>query len=83
MPVSSVYILKFDVDGGNSEPWGFIDGDVAVYFFSTNIGAALLDHLLNVVIVRMIRGFIGGFTILLVAIQYSQVSQSRRFKEAW
>ena len=33
MPVSSVYILKFDVDGGNSEPWGFIDGDVAVYFF--------------------------------------------------
>ena len=33
MPVLSVYILKFDVDGGNSEPWGFIDGDVAVYFF--------------------------------------------------
>ena len=22
MPVLSVYILKFDVDGGNSEPWG-------------------------------------------------------------
>ena len=30
MPVLSVYILKFDVDGGNSEPWGFIDVDVAV-----------------------------------------------------
>ena len=30
MPVLSVYILKFDVDGGYSEPWGFIDVDVAV-----------------------------------------------------
>ena len=32
MPVLSVYILKFDVDGGNSEPWGFIDVDVEIGF---------------------------------------------------